>query len=521
MSDRKYPIVDPYLLLGVGRTATSDDLLRAYRKLSNRLDPAKNPHPGATWQFEQVQRAYNLLIDPTSRQNHEQQTLATQHGQETTYFSMRVTPSKRSIRPLEEAQVLYLLAEIHAPPNAKQQLDERKQHLNLTMIIDQSKSMDDNSRMTRVKAAAQAIISELDPNDILSIISFNDRASVIIPATQAIDKAALRGRIGMMKPQGGTEIFQGLNEGVKQNYLNHNRKYINHIILLTDGRTYGDEEACIELAKRCAQDRVTISALGIGSDWNDEFLDELVVQTGGMASYVRSVNMISDFLNEHIRSASDSFAERMTLSVVPDPDIEIEMAFQLTPHPHALKIDGEVLQLSNLPARRGLSALLQFQLPPDMAEGYRTVARLVASGEITTNEQKYFQAISDLSVEINANPAKDDEPPAAIVDALSKLTLFRLQQRAQEALDAGDVEEATQRLQFLATRLFDMGQDSLGTQAILEAETVSQTRSFSSEAARKTIKYQTRSLVGTAALGDAISGMLGSSTFGQSSDREK
>ncbi|MCL4252889.1 MAG: hypothetical protein KJ043_03810, partial [Anaerolineae bacterium] len=86
------------------------------------------------------------------------------------------------------------------------------------------------------------------------------------------------------------------------------------------------------------------------------------------------------------------------------------------------------------------------------------------------------------------------EPPTSILDALSKLTLYRLQERAQEALDKGDINEATRRLENLATRLIELGKSELADQAMSEAKRVKMTHQLST-GGRMTIKYQTRHLL--------------------------
>jgi Ca-activated chloride channel family protein len=101
--------------------------------------------------------------------------------------------------------------------------------------------------------------------------------------------------------------------------------------------------------------------------------------------------------------------------------------------------------------------------------------------------------VNDLSLEVREQEGIDDVPPA-ILDALSKLTLYRLQERAQEALERGDVVEATRRLENLATRLLAMGEEDLANQTLAEARRVAHTSGFSDKG-RKTIKYQTRLLL--------------------------
>jgi DnaJ-class molecular chaperone len=59
---------DPYEILGVAKTATADDIRKAYRKLAKKLHPDLNPgDKRAEEQFKEVAAANDLLSDPDKR----------------------------------------------------------------------------------------------------------------------------------------------------------------------------------------------------------------------------------------------------------------------------------------------------------------------------------------------------------------------------------------------------------------------------------------------------------------------
>jgi Ca-activated chloride channel family protein len=69
-----------------------------------------------------------------------------------------------------------------------------------------------------------------------------------------------------------------------------------------------------------------------------------------------------------------------------------------------------------------------------------------------------------------------------------------MQERAQEALERGDIQEATRRLENLATRLMELKQPELAQQARAEAQQVAYTNSLSDKG-RKALKFHTRQLL--------------------------
>lgn len=491
---------DPYIALGVGAGASTEEIKAAYRRIARRLHPDANPrNPGAAHQFQEITVAYELLLDDARKEQYDKQAAKRQAADEP-YFTLQVTPSKRVITPLPEPQVIYLLAELFPDPRAQETHRKRESRLNLTLVLDHSNSMS-GVRMEKVKVAAHQIIDNMSEKDILSVIIFNDRPTTIIKATPVTDKPALKAKISMIIASGGTEIYHGLAAGLEQNRVYLAPKLVNHMIMLTDGHTFGDQEKCLALAAAATKEGISISAMGLGHDWNDKFLDELASKTGGNSIFINSAGAVVRFMNDQVRNLSNTFAERVRLSIAPDPDIQLELAFKLSPHPQPLLIEEGFIPLGSLQVNRPISVLLQLQLPGGMEEGFRSMARLVASGDILQSDYQHFQTLTDLSMEVSNEPSKEDPPPI-ILDALSKLTLYRLQERAQEALERGDINEATRLLENLSTRLLERGEEDLANQALSEARRVAHTSDLSDKG-RKTLKYQTRHLLLSSTIQDA------------------
>src|SRR6476620_9072266 len=65
--------IDYYKILGVDKTASNDDIKKAYRKLARKLHPDLNPNDKeANKRFQQLNEANAVLSDPEKRKKYDQ-----------------------------------------------------------------------------------------------------------------------------------------------------------------------------------------------------------------------------------------------------------------------------------------------------------------------------------------------------------------------------------------------------------------------------------------------------------------
>ena len=473
---------DYYACLNVSRASSSDDIRQAFRKMARRFHPDANTDPHAADEFKLISTAHETLVDPARRSDYDTKTTASDIT-----FSIESIYSRNHLRAMPDPQVVYCLLNIKATTPSKRITPP----LNLCLVIDRSTSMQ-GARLDRIKSAARQIIDGLNKNDFFSIVAFSDRAEVILPSQSCENKTAIMSKVNAIQANGGTEILEGLMTGMLELQQHLSPKSINHLTLLTDGRTYGDEEDCLLLGILAETDGIVISGLGIGDEWNDTFLDQLTATTGGESFYVQAIDTVEDLMVKQVRGIGGTAAQRLRLQITCDTDIKLRSAFRIHPEAFPLPIDDQPLRLGSIP-RTGITSILLEFVVKSGNDSSQNIARASVTGDVLTIGKIDEKVIADLALPINNNK-KTAPPPLPILQAMDKLTLYRLQEKAWAAVEEGKVREATQHLEMLASRLLTTGERDLAQTAVEAAHRLGQSNQIPSEA-KKRIKYGTRAII--------------------------
>lgn len=486
MPDQKPDRKNFYASLGVPMDASSEEIRSAYFDAARRFHPDANPDPHASDHFISIQEAHEVLSDAARRVAYDK-TL-TDGDKIAPSVKVNVTYSRQRLPASEEPQLTYALVEIDHDSLSD---DDLGPPLNLCLVLDRSTSMN-GPRMEMVKANAIQLIRQLKPKDVISVVAFSDKAEVIIPPARVTDVPRLEARIQMISTGGATEIYQGLDAGITQLHEYLSATFSNHMILLTDGRTYGDEEACIELGERAAGEGIGISGIGIGHEWNDVFLDKLTSVSGGSSMYVSAPKDIVKHLQQKFSQLKQVYAEGVSFDFAPKPNVELAYAFRIDPDANPINTKTP-LRLGELQRSKSLKFLFEFYI--------KSTARLdeivLADGKLTLDVPVLPIPKSRIPLKLSREVGEIleiDFPPESILQSLSRLTYYRMQEKAMREVKTGDIRTATRHLQQLATALLSKGERELAQTVLVEAEHIQQHNKFSQEGDKR-IKYGTRALL--------------------------
>jgi Ca-activated chloride channel homolog len=479
---------DYYLTLGVRRAASQEEIRRAYLKAVQRLHPDKNVNPGETELFLDVQQAYEILGDPQRRAKYDA-TLPPLPETPPAEIEIRIDYSRASLPALAEPQLVYaLLAFLPAAHLA----ENPSPPLNLCLLLDVSTSMQ-GPKLETVKETAIQLLRRIRPQDVFSLVAFSDRAQVHIPASRGADARRAEAKVNMLQVSGGTEIFHGLEAAVQEAHRYLDPASINHIILLTDGQTYGDEQHCLGLAEAALVDGICISGLGIGNEWNDIFLDALARRAGGSCIYVSDPRDIPRVLMAKFEQLGETFASDVNLDFALRDGVALTYSFRLQPDPAPLGVESPLL-LGSIQHHTPLQVLLEFHLPPLKTHDRDLV---LLEGQLAATLPSASQAGARLPVwlerKVTASP-DPAPPPPQLIQAMSRVTLYRMQERARLEVQNGEFKQAAERLKRLATHLLSQGESGLARTILLEVDHIEKSNSFS-ERGEKDLKFGTRGLI--------------------------
>ncbi len=521
---------DFYAILGVSPGAGVEEVKRVFRQLARQYHPDMRPNdPNAPEQFRLIYRAYKVLTTPELRARYEQARFqhmqASRRGQlgrsltrpynwedwdweaEATRYSpsleLRCTVSHNQLAVLPSEQIIYVLSEL-VPVSSGQTLSSLP--LNLCIAVDRSYSMR-GEKLAAVKNALRQLIERLEPEDILALVAFDNRPEVMVRAERHQFPHVLSSVVDRLQERGGTSIGEALAKALEEVSRFSEQQMTSHIILLTDGQTYGDEDRCLELARQAHQQGISITVLGIGTEWNEELLEHIASASHGTSHYLERASEIVTAMEQRVTTLRNMLATNVRLSLSLSQDAHVRRVTRVFPDVselmdatqpeqqwmHTNNLQLEPTQVAATPQGIGLGLLWEILLPGNMI-GHYPFGQLdlqydIPSARLAGQNTSERFAVSFLPPHELTSPG----PAQRVKHVLAYVTAHRIQQRAQEVARTGDLSKASSLLHSVADRLQEVGESGLAEDAHTQAERLEKQGNMD-RAAQLRLRYGTKNL---------------------------
>ena len=187
--------------------------------------------------------------------------------------------------------------------------------LNICFVIDKSGSMHGEDRIEQLKTSLIEFVRQLESTDMVSIVVFESDATVAVPAQEVGDKKRIIDIIHAIQAGGGTNIHSGLMSGFEQLKTMSNKTSINRLVLLTNGYGSTPIETIVSDTKSFIKQGFELSAVGVGTDYNQALLSQLASAGGGLLHLAGTAENIKEVFQHELESILYPMAKKATLTV--------------------------------------------------------------------------------------------------------------------------------------------------------------------------------------------------------------
>jgi hypothetical protein len=196
--------------------------------------------------------------------------------------------------------------------------------LRLTILLDQSGSMERADRAESVQRAFALLAAQLNPNDEVTLVGFARTPRLLAERVKGDEVAKLAGFVANPLTEGGTNLEEALSTGLqlaKQQFLKGAQ---NRIILLTDGAANLGDAKPKNLASQVESMRradIAFDACGVGADGlNDDVLSSLTKQGDGRYYFLDRPEDADEGFARQIAGALRPAAKNVKVQVLFNPE---------------------------------------------------------------------------------------------------------------------------------------------------------------------------------------------------------
>ncbi|QSQ16685.1 vWA domain-containing protein [Myxococcus landrumensis] len=318
----------------------------------------------------------------------------------------------------------------------------KRSPVNLALVIDRSGSMS-GYKLAQAKQAARHLVGLLREEDRLAIVHYgSDVKSLPAASVTPAQRERMLQYVDGIWDDGGTNIGAGLSAGRFQLSTAQSEFKVNRLILMSDGQpTEGitDNDGLTRLVQELRASGVTVSSIGVGTDFNEDLMQGFAEYGGGAYGFLEDAGQLAALFQKDLQQASTSVARGVSLTFTLPPGTSL----------------GEVLGYNARQSGNQVTVAL-----PDFSAGQleRVVVRLVTTGESVGQTVRvldlklvYTDLIRNVGTENNAalSAVVTDRAEEVLARQDKDATLYSVRARsaanlkkAAEAMSEGRREEA-------------------------------------------------------------------------------
>lgn len=328
--------------------------------------------------------------------------------------------------------------------------------VNLALVLDRSSSMSGDP-FEKAKQAAIMVLDRLGPDDIISIITYDSTAEVLVPATRVTNRDALRELITSLHPRGSTALFSGVSYGIEEvsKFLESQR--VNRVILLSDGQANVGPSSPNELGRlgeAAGKQGIAITTIGLGLGYNEDLMTQLAMRSDGNHGFAENADQLATIFNYELGDVLSVVAQDVTIEIEFDEGVRPVRGLNRDIEIHGRKA---MFSLNQLYSKQEKYVLIEVDVPATLAGKKRDLARVAVGYDhmLTGKHHKLGDALQ-VSFSGSAQDVARNENRGVMVAAIEATAAERNRQ-AIALRDQGKIDQAEKVLRDNARELERQG----------------------------------------------------------------
>jgi Ca-activated chloride channel family protein len=273
--------------------------------------------------------------------------------------------------------------------------------MNLCLVIDRSGSME-GPPLDYVKQACCYVVDILGPNDVLSIVTFEEMVDILMPPQRVTNKQPIKDGIMRVMAGNTTNLYDGLSQGLAQVLQVNDPGRATRLVVLSDGDpTVGikDFPSLVNHAAEIKSRGVTATFLGFGPDYNEELLAGMAKKAGGNYYYIARPELIQEVFRTEL--------EKLMTVVARNLKLEMKLARWVTLRSTHNQTGGErefEILLTDLERGATIEQVFDFEFGNHPLGHYRVAAGKLMYDDCTTSKTEAIDL--DFVMEFSADSAR-------------------------------------------------------------------------------------------------------------------
>lgn len=321
--------------------------------------------------------------------------------------------------------------------------------LNLSVVLDRSGSMD-GEPLRQAKAAATLLVGRLWPEDVVSVVAYDDVVETVAEAATGQEDVAER--IRSIETGGCTNLSGGWLRGRELVAQKLREGGANRVLLLTDGRAnvgLTDPEQLVGLCRAALDQGITTTTIGFGPHYDEVLLRRMAEGGGGSSYYIENPDQAPSVFAQEIEGLLSLSAQNLTVELRPASAARLSVIHHR--YPSTNLEDGVRVDLGDLYARTPRRLLAEFLVPASNPEAEVMVAELVVTGQVLTAGGGLDRR--EIRLPIRASLAAGPKVDPEVRREVLLQDAARARNEAREARERGDYGAAGRRLDEAAAQL--------------------------------------------------------------------